>query len=60
MSLQPRLSEEQRRELEALAKPMIDWLNRNMHPHSSIIIDTTSCQLVEGVSAFTTMEFVRD
>lgn len=52
--------DKQRREFEAKAKDLMDWLCANGHPHMTIIITPTSAQLLEGSMAFTTSEFVRD
>ena len=54
------MTEQQHTELEALCLPLVKWLNDNMHPHAKIIIETTSYELVEGVTAKTTYEFVKD
>lgn len=47
-------------EFEQLAKPLIKWLNENANPHSHIIIDSTSAEVVVGVMATCTTEFLRD
>lgn len=56
----PLYSHEQQAEFESLAKPLIKWLNDNVHPHATILIITTSAELAEGSFAFSTMEFVED
>ena len=53
------MNEEQRKQFEALARPMMQWLNENCHPHTHII-DNTSAELSEGVLAFKTTEYVKD
>ena len=53
------MNEQQSKELETLAMPLIKWLNENMHPHAKIIIDPTYYELVEGVEAKYTTEFVK-
>lgn len=47
-------------EFKKLTLPVIKWLNDNMHPHASVIITTTSAELVEGNLAYTTYEHVPD
>ena len=47
-------------QLKELTKPVMEWLNKNGHPHMKVIIETNSVELVEGVSAFTTDEFITD
>ena len=36
------------KELEQLATPLIEWLNKNYNPHCKIIIDTNSIEVVSG------------
>ena len=64
--LQPRMendimtvTQEQREQFAALAKPLIQWLNKNTDPHHSIVVTPTSAELVGGVLAVQTDEFVR-
>lgn len=49
-----------RQEFEALTRPVIEWLNRNYHPHVTVVIDTTSAELLEGSIAYTTNDYLRD
>jgi len=35
-------------ELQELAKPIVDWLYTNGSPHSIVIIDQISAQLMHG------------
>ena len=36
-------------ELKELAKPLVDLLYRDYHPHAKIIIDQAGVEIVEGV-----------
>ena len=54
------MDEEKRKEFEALAKPLIKFLNDNTNPHTKIIIDCTSGEIVSGETAFYTKEFIKD
>ncbi|MDE2097545.1 MAG: hypothetical protein KGL39_09890 [Patescibacteria group bacterium] len=45
---------------EAVSRPVIEWLNKNFHPHVIVVINQTSAELSEGVIAFTTHEYLRD
>lgn len=54
------LTEQQRKEMFELAKPLIKWLNDHCHPHCNIVIENDSVELNEGQCAFVTQEFVRD
>ena len=52
--------EDKQKTFEELAKPLIKWLNENTNPHSKIIIDSTSAELVSGEMAINTNEFLKD
>lgn len=54
------MTEEQRKQLEELTLPLIKFLAENCHPHTKLIIENNSAELVEGVVAFTTDEFLKD
>ena len=45
--------------LEA-AKPLIEYLNNNYHPHCKIIVECDSVEIVEGVQVSITKEFIKD
>lgn len=52
------MTEKQRKEFEELARPLVRFLNDNGNPHMTIIITTTSGELVSGECAFYTEEYV--
>jgi hypothetical protein len=54
------LSKEQITEFERIAKPLIKWLNDNMNPHASILIDCDSAQINYSEYAVLTEEFIKD
>ena len=54
------LTEEQREEFKNLAWPLIKFINDNFNPHTSIIIDNTSAEIMEGVASYRTEEFWKD
>lgn len=43
-----------------LAEPMIKFLAEHYSPHATIIISNEYAELVEGVMAFTTKEYIQD
>lgn len=45
---------------EEIVKPVMAWLARNKHPHTSIIIEATRAEMMEGVEVVATDEFIRD
>ena len=44
---------------EAAARPLIEWLAANMHPHAKVIIESTHAELVEGIHVLKTMDYIR-
>ena len=53
-------NETKRAEFEKLARPLIKFLNDNYDPHTKVIIDTVSAELVSGEMAFYTEEYILD
>ena len=47
-------------EFQAVTRPVIEWLNKNVHPHTAITITGTSAELVEGICAYHTNDYVPD
>lgn len=45
---------------EEIVLPVIKWLAKNRHSHTTIIIDSTHAELVEGVECINTEEFLLD
>lgn len=54
------MTEQQRKEFEAVTRPVIEWLNANIHPHVTVVISPTSAELSEGTIAYTTYDYLRD
>lgn len=54
------MTEEKRKQFEDIVKPIIKWMAENLHPHTTIIIDSNSAELLEGQCAITTNEFLID
>ncbi len=46
---EPGFTKEQVEEFEKCSKMVMDWLDKNVHPHCTCIITNTECELVEGV-----------
>lgn len=44
------LSHEERLELVAVCKPLMEWLGKNCHPHVKVLVDSEVAELVEGVA----------
>lgn len=54
------ITTKQQNELLEAAKPLIKWLNENVHPHCSVHVDQTDVELHEGIVRLRTTEFVKD
>lgn len=54
------MDKETQEKFEQLSRQLIKWLNDNCHPHTKIIIDSTSAELVEGITAHYTEDFLKD
>lgn len=54
------LTPEQEKALLEAAKPLMKWLNENAHPHCTVQVDQVSVELVEGICAQTTHEFLKE
>jgi hypothetical protein len=48
------------KKFEEVARPLIDFINENYHPHVTVIVDSTHAEILEGISAFTTEDYLRD
>jgi hypothetical protein len=44
------LTENQIRDLREAAKPLMDWLLNNCHPHTTAIVDSQIAEVFEGVA----------
>jgi len=43
------LSEEKAKEFEEASLPLIQWLNRNCHPHVEVVVTPLRSELLEGI-----------
>lgn len=46
--------------LEDAAKPLIKWLAESVHPHHTVIVTSTSAELLQGEHVVRTEEFLKD
>ena len=37
-------------ELKGLAKPLVEYIRKNYHPHTTVIIDCLHAEVLEGVA----------
>lgn len=54
------MNEEQRKAFEEAAKPLMKYLAENHNPHTSIILTSNTCEIVEGKGSLVTDEFIQD
>ena len=55
------MSEEQRKAaFVAAAEPLIEWVAKNCHPHTTVVLDATHAELLEGAIVHRTEKFLRD
>lgn len=53
-------NEQKRKEFERVAKPVIKFINNYYHPHTKVIIDCDSAEVLEGALMSRTDEFIKD
>jgi 2'-5' RNA ligase len=53
------MNEEQRKQFEESCKPLMKYLAENFNPHVTVIVNSTECELVEGIQSFQTPEFIK-
>ncbi len=47
-------------EFEELVRPVMKWMAETLHPHTKIIIEANSAELVEGDMVVSTNEYIVD
>lgn len=52
--------QKRREDFDKAAKPLIEYLNDNHHPHTKIIVDPIHAEIMEGVMSMRTEEFLKD
>ena len=54
------ITDEQREQMLTAAKPLIQWMNDNCHPHCTAHVDQNTILLTEGIATNQTNEFLKD
>ncbi len=54
------LSQQQRKEFQAEARPLIEWLNKNCHPHVIAIISPERATLTEQLYSIPIEDYIPD
>ena len=54
------LNRGQIKEMLEASKPLIKWMNDNLHPHCTVLVDNGKAELMEGIATCRTDEFIKD
>ena len=54
------LTKEQIKKFKEAAKPLMNYLSENHHPHVTAIVEGDKAQFLEGSATIITDEFIRD
>jgi hypothetical protein len=54
------LTEQQRKAFEEAARPMMEYLGKNHHPHVTVIIDNGRAEILESSASITTEDYIPD
>ena len=54
------LTEEQRKDFEAAARPLIEWLCKNCNPHVTAIVKPGEVELFESVAGIPVTDYIPD
>ena len=46
-------------QFEELVRPLIQFINDKHHPHTAIVITSTTAEILEGVEAISTNDYVK-
>lgn len=53
-------SKKYKKEFENIVKPVMKWLSENHHPHTYVVIESSTAELCEGKQVFYSNEFLID
>jgi hypothetical protein len=45
---------------EEAVRPLMKWLAENKNPHTRVIVESSTAEVVEGVEVFNTDEYIVD
>lgn len=54
------LTPQQIASMREAAKPLVEWLNENVHPHHIIVVDSSSAELHEQQVRVSIDEFLKE
>lgn len=41
------------------ARPLMEYLSKNHHPHTKVIVDSGHAEVVEGIETYNTNDFIK-
>ena len=53
------MGKSQKAEFKLLSDKLIEFLNKNGHPHMQVIITTVDAQIVEGVFGYVNKDYIK-
>jgi hypothetical protein len=54
------LTKKQREDFEIAARPLMEYLGKNHHPHVKVIVDNGSSEILESSSRIITDDYIAD
>jgi hypothetical protein len=54
------LTKKQREDFEIAARPLMEYLGKNHHPHVKVIVDSGSSEILESSSRIITDDYIAD
>ncbi|BBG58495.1 Uncharacterised protein [Providencia rustigianii] len=54
------MNKKQDNEFEKVVKPLMKYMAENFHPHTKIVVDGSSAEVIEVISRTATDEFIKD
>jgi len=54
------LQEEKQKEFTKLCEPLMEWMAKNFHLHTTVIVNATRAEFVEGIVQHVTYKFVEE
>lgn len=53
-------AEPNKKRFEDAARPLVQWLAENCHPHTTAVVTSTNAELLVSVEGFETAEYLKD
>ena len=46
-------------QFEELVRPLIQFINDNYHPHTTIVVTSTNAEILEGIEVISTNDYTK-